>query len=173
MSFSNERAQGPAQKPNIVAVLGNIIYGYQREGVLAYEMPNDPAIGANWFMKVMEPQQRWEGMQLKQGKDAKEFWSFPYLERLAYLLKRYYHLPDSDQAIIIGCCEEEVYWRGESIDHFYNSEHSVYNEITAMRDEGIKSYQPKAVELFKTLDFGMKKGEKPPSVADEEPDIKF
>lgn len=169
MSFSNERAQAPAQRPNAVAVLSNMIYGYRKEGVLAYEMPDDPAQAANWFMKVMEPQHRFEGLQLKQGKEGKEFWSFPYLDRMCYLLKRYYHMPDSDQAIIIGCCEEKVYWRGETMDHFYNSEHSVYNEITKMRDEGIKSYQPKAVELMKT-DLGMKKK---PSVAEEEPDIQF
>lgn len=169
MSFSNERAQAPAQKPNIVAVLANIVHSYQKEGVLAYEMPNEPTAAAKWFMGRMEPQQRWEGMSMKADKQGQEFWVFPYLNRMVYLLEKYYHQSDSYQAIIIGCCEESVYWRGEAIEHFYESEHSVYNEVMKMREEGIEKYQKDAVKLMKTVDFMVKK----PSMAEDEPDIEF
>ncbi len=170
MSFS-QRAQGPAQKPNPIAVLSEIVYGYQREGVLAYEMPSDPQGAAKWFMGRMEPQQRYEGLKLNRGKGGEEFWEFPYLERLCYLLKKYYHLPDCDQAVVLGCCDEKVFWHGESMDHYYNNEHSVYNEVMIMREQGIKKYQPEAVEMMKSMNFGMERGVEP-SVAVEE-DVEF
>lgn len=172
MSFSNERASAPPQKPNIVATLGGIIYDYQREGVLAYEMPNDPQGGAKWFMGRMEPQQRGEGMLLIRAKDGTEHWEFPYLERMKYLLMRYFHEPDSAQAIIIGCCEEGVYWRGETLEHFYEAETSVYNEVIRMREIGAPEYIKQAVAKMKALEFGSF-GKKKDSEEDSEPCIEL
>ena len=158
MSGFGDRAAGPAQKPNIIAILGSMVHDFQKNGVLAYEMPNDATAAAKWFMGRMEPQGRFEGMSLKAGKNGEEFFEFPYLDRMLYLLNRYYHQPDSFQAIIIGCCDEGVFWRGEDIDHFYNNENSVYNEVIKMREVGGEGYQKGAVNLLKNLEIGNRKG---------------
>lgn len=166
--FGNEgRARAPAQKPNIVATLANMIYDFQKTGVLAYEMPNDPTAGAKWFMGRMEPQQRHEGMTMKRAKNGDEFFEFPYLDRMLYLLNRYYHQPDSFQAIIIGCCEEGVFWRGESLEHFYEAETSIYNEVMRMREIGASEYQKQTMEKMRTLELGGKVQKKDPDEESE------
>ena len=172
MSFSN-RAQAPTQKPNPVAILASIVHSYRSQGILGYQMPNDNNGAAKWFMGRMEPQQRYEGMTLESTvRGDGEYWKFPYLDRMKYLLKKYMELPDGDQAVIIGCCEEGVFWRGETLKHFYEAETSVYNEIMRMREIGASEYQKQTVALMAKLDFGGN-GQKESPEEDSEPCIEL
>ena len=148
-------------RPNTLTILGSVVDRYRAKRQTGtkwpYLLPHDPLEAAKWFMDLMEPMRDGEAANIKYTRKGNQrYWDTPYLDRLAYLFGKYVSLSEADQAIIVGCCEEEVYWRGEDIEHYYRSEHSVYHETLKMREMGVRPYiqeaRRKALGVFKQLE---------------------
>lgn len=157
--FANEqegRAVAVPDKPNLISELSNIINNRRIRNISwPKDMPRDQVEAAKWFRDRMEPMLPGEGAVLKRHKDKHEYWEYPYLERLKMLVKGFFRLKPVYQSIVLGACEEKIYWRGEDMNHFYEHEHSVYNEFQTYRGMNAKEkqqYRVNALAMAESLE---------------------
>lgn len=162
-SFNDEGGKAGSNlpaRPNILAILGDIIYRRRQDHRcrMPSMMPGDTGKAVQWFMKTMEPMRPDEQMRLKdtvkEKTTVKKYWSSPYLDRIQYLLIKFFELKPQDQEIIVGYCENKIYWRGEAIDHFFKIKQSVFAETLLMREIGLTDYKARAKEKMKHYMMG-------------------
>lgn len=117
-------------------------------------MPQDQIEAAKWFREKMEPMRKGEGAVLKQARDRHQYWEYKYMDRLKDLLRKFFRLDKVYQAIVLGASEEGIFWRGETMQHFYDHPHSVYNESVAYREmkpEERARYRVQALAMTESL----------------------
>jgi uncharacterized phage protein (TIGR02220 family) len=149
-------AKGSAPDP--LDTLTDFLRSWQdREKSWGYEMPPVPGVAAKWWIeKMQEKCSDMEVLRQVTKKNAKKsgdtVWSFPYIDRLMYTLRKYLMLSREDQVVIYGCVDDGIHWRGDDIDFFYNNEHSIYNETMKMRELGMDEYKKQSGHLYQMVE---------------------
>lgn len=133
------------KEPDVYQTVEDFLADYQRRGgSWGYEMPEAPIKAASWWINEMqEPCGRYEKayQQESKHKKNKKVWITPHIDRVMTTLKKFLGLSREDQIIIVGCVAEGVPWRGDDMEIYYHSKHSIYNETLNMREIGVEEYK--------------------------------
>lgn len=148
------------KEPDVYQVLEDYLADYQRRGLSwGYAMPSAPIKASSWWINEMqEPCSRFEHSYRQESKhrNGKHYWVTPYLDRVLSTLKAYLAMPRKDQEIIVGCIQEGVPWRGDDMNMYYHSKHSIYNETMIMREIGVADYKQQVKQELPSILRGMK-----------------
>ncbi|WP_435310659.1 hypothetical protein [Primorskyibacter sedentarius] len=103
------------------------------------QMPRELCDAVPWWINMQEAAGKHETPYRKAvlGKDGELVWMFPYIERLAYTLQQFLHMPHDAQKTIIAAREDSIFWRGDDMPFFTR----VIHETLRMREIGLDAYK--------------------------------
>lgn len=100
------------------------------------QIPRDAMRGAEWFVRLIGRPERTEAPQVVDTKKGRS-WSWPYQQRVLFLLTLFLEASDDMRALIVSAREDEIYWRGDDKDSFVRIIHATLE----MRDMGVDEYR--------------------------------
>lgn len=148
----NRHADATAEQsapPDPHAALVNIVHAHQmRRGRIPPRAPLKAADLATWWMNHQPPRDKHEyPRQLPvPGKETRQRWHDPYLERVTLTLQKFLLLEHDQQRYILAAWEDGIAWRGEDVVERYEQLEgrtlfeNIVHETERMREIGRDAY---------------------------------
>ncbi len=135
------------------ADLLGIIESHRNSRKKAYPstVPANPASAVDWFIKLMPGQKHNEAARERSTLKGKKYWSWPYADRIKYLVRAFFNADQDAQNLIIAARHDRIEWRGDGLDFFAN----VIDETEQMQNMGIVGYRKHAIAEMKKAFSGV------------------
>jgi len=135
------------------AELLGMIESHRKSTRKAYppSVPANPADAVQWFIKLMPGQKHNEAMRERSTLKGRKYWSWPYADRLKYLVRSFFAADVDLQNLVIAARQDRIEWRGDDLELFAK----VIEETESMRNVGIEAYCKQAIAKMKTAMAGM------------------
>lgn len=135
--WTPQRRVGP---PQVQEQLRSFLGWWTQKNRLPKCMPHNIDEAARWWLTMQEPPdeyfERPRKLMVTGSKQGTERWESSYTLRVLSTLQKFLSFSEQNQRIIVAACKDKIWWRGESLEHFYK----VISQIEHMHKVGLKQF---------------------------------